>query len=142
MAVRVKVRIESGYSPKVIESVALLNSGFESEEPLLLVPRAAAVDLGLLPQLPAGASQKDFETPAGIVRMYTLPLAAKVAVVCDDRETPSVSCNVTISDVENELILSDSLIDSLNISLESPGRGLWRFRDESPTRPSLPPRLW
>ena len=35
-----------------------------------------------------------------------------------------------ISDKEDEVLLSDKLIGALNIALERPGEGLWRFADE------------
>jgi hypothetical protein len=33
----------------------------------------------------------------------------------------------------DEVLLSDKIVERLNIVLEKPGSGLWRFSDESPS---------
>ena len=125
-----------------MESVGLLNSGFESEAPGILVPHEVATRLGFLPTLPAGASLRDFETAGGSVRMYLLTQAVRVRVICDDKQSDPASCDLTISEVEREVILSDTLIDALSISLESPGSGHWKFYGEEAKRTSLAPQYW
>ena len=52
MAVRVRLEIKSRCTERTLEVVVLLNSGFETETPQLLVPIAVAEKLGLWPSLP------------------------------------------------------------------------------------------
>jgi hypothetical protein len=49
-----------------------------------------------------------------------------------------------ISSGEDEVIISDKLIESLKIALERPATGLWRFYDEPllNVRSSVKPERW
>ncbi len=42
MAVRVRLKLKSRISGEVVETVALVNTGFETESPQLLIPLALA----------------------------------------------------------------------------------------------------
>ncbi|MEM3506863.1 MAG: hypothetical protein QXT31_04350 [Candidatus Bathyarchaeia archaeon] len=46
---------------------------------------------------------------------------------------------LTIAPGEDEILLSDKLIDALDIEFIKPGEGLWRFRDDKTLRKSCPP---
>ena len=52
MVVRVRLEMKSRCTERTLEVIALLNSGFETETPQLLVPIAVAEKLGLWPSLP------------------------------------------------------------------------------------------
>ncbi len=54
MAVRVKIKITLS-NEKSLETTALVNTGFESIEPQLLLPVKAAEKLGIWPNLPKDA---------------------------------------------------------------------------------------
>ena len=54
MAVRVKIKIDST-SGKSLKTVALVNTGFETLKPQLLLPIKAASDLSIWPNLPTEA---------------------------------------------------------------------------------------
>jgi len=143
MAVRVKVEICSFDKDLSISSTALLNSGFESETPLVLIPARVAEYLGFLPNLPANAIAETYEAAGGsAVRVYSIEDAAKVRVVAEDRKTDFITCSIIISEGEREVILSDLLIDELGIIIEKSGVGLWRFDGESKIRSSLQPQHW
>lgn len=143
MAVRVKIEIHSVHKDLSVFSTALLNSGFESEIPLVLVPAKVAEHLSFLPNLPTNAIAETYEAAGGAaVRVYLIENAVKVRVVIDDRETDFTTCSIVISEGEREVILSDLLIDELEIIIEKSGVGLWRFNDESKIRSSLQPQHW
>lgn len=143
MAVRVKIEIHSVDKDLSVLSTALLNSGFESEIPLVLVPAKVAEHLGFLPQLPVNAVAETYEAAGGsAIRVYSIENVIKVRVVTDDRETDFTACSIIISEGEREVILSDLLIDELEIIIEKSGVGLWRFNDEGRIRSSLQPQHW
>ena len=50
MAVRVKLRIRARGSGRGVETIALVNSGFETTTPQLLIPRRLAEELGIRPR--------------------------------------------------------------------------------------------
>jgi len=49
VAVRVRLRIRNIENNRVVETNALVNSGFITEKPQLLIPRGLASELGLWP---------------------------------------------------------------------------------------------
>jgi hypothetical protein len=140
MGVRVKLRVSSDIGE--IEASALLNTGFEGEGPEVLFPLRAAELLGLWPSLPKGAEIRGFETPGGVVRMYYLRQAVKARAITEDRESNAVECSAIISEIEREILLNDKAIDEFGFIIESPGKGLWRFRGEGKDRESEAPQYW
>lgn len=141
MGVRVKVRIGSSEG-RSIETSALLNTGFETEEPQVILPTRAAEELGLWPQLPPGAVMRAFETPAGTIRMPVIEGGAEVAVITEEGASETVRCSVVVSELESEVLLSDRAIEALRIVIESPGSGLWRLKGEEKVRRSEEPQYW
>lgn len=131
MAVRVKVRLHSLHIKKEVESIALLNSGFETESPEILLPTHVAEELGLWPNLPQ-TIVKTFESPTGISRMLYLPDAIKVTILAEDRTSKTITCNLVISEYEREPLISDKAIGALEVVIVNAGEGLWKFID-SPT---------
>ena len=71
MAVRVKLRIRSRLSGRAVETSALVNMGFETEAPQLLIPLPLARQLGLYPP-PPDAPLVEFGTAGGPVRNYVI----------------------------------------------------------------------
>lgn len=51
-----------------------------------------------------------------------------------DKQSAEVDCTVVISEHEEEVLLSDKLLDALGVTLIKPGAGLWRFQDDSPRK--------
>ncbi|MDK6028177.1 hypothetical protein QPL79_02205 [Ignisphaera sp. 4213-co] len=68
-AVRLKLRIRIGN--KAIETIALLNSGFEAPTPQLLIPISIAKALGLWP--PEDAIEVTLETAGGPLKAWFYP---------------------------------------------------------------------
>ncbi len=55
-----------------------------------------------------------------------------------------VEADAVISPMADEILLSDKMISELNIALEDPGRGYWRFtwEEKEVKRKSEPPKYW
>jgi len=129
--VRVRVKLESSY--KSIENIALLNTGFTTETLDIHIPRKVAEELKLWPP-PSNAILETLDTPGGEVLSYFIPNAVKLTVVEQDRKSKSIICNVIISTYEKDILLSDAVIEELEIEILSPKTGLWRFKGESKVR--------
>ena len=122
-----------------LDVVALVNSGYEADSPQLMVPVGLARRprrLGLWPP-PSTAYERIFDTAGGPLRVWVLRKAAVVKVVASDAESREVEVDLIVSPLADEPLISDVLADELEIALESPGRGLWRFRWEPSTKTRL-----
>ena len=140
VAVRVKLRIKSLRSNREVVTSALVNSGFEAETPQLLIPRRLAAELGLWPP-PDDACLIEVGTAGGPVRNYLVPNAAEVTVETGDRSVGAVKCDVMISNLEYEVLISDKLGGELGIVILDL-RGKWRFLDEDKIRETEAPQYW
>ncbi len=140
MAVRVKLRVRCPRSGREAVTAALVNSGFEAETPQLLVPRRLAAELGLWPP-PDDAYLVEVGTAGGPVRNYLVPGAAEVLVEAGDRAVGPVRCDVMISALEYEVLISDRLGGELGIVILDL-RGKWRFSDEDRVRETEAPQYW
>ncbi len=80
----------------------------------------------------------------GLLKVWIASKACMVKVVAEDVEGPEVVADLVISPLADEVLLSDKLISELQIALEDPGKGLWRFRWEprEKLRRSEPPKRW
>ncbi len=126
MAVRVRLRIK-GKSREVVTS-ALINSGFEAEEPQLVIPIVLSGALGLSS---ADASIEDFSTAGGSrVSGYRVENPIRVELVLDDKPPVETSAYVTVLPGETEAIISDRLASELGITILDPWKGYWCLRDE------------
>ena len=86
MVVRVRVRLKAlkGRVGEVLESVAVLNAGYESEGAEAIIPVRVAERLGLWPSLPEGARVETYEVAGGIkVRIYFIEDCLEVQVVTE-----------------------------------------------------------
>ena len=140
MAVRVRLRIRCLRSGKEAVSSALINSGFEAETPQLLIPRRLALELELWPP-PEDAYLVEVGTAGGPVRNYLVPRAVDVLVEAFDRTVGPVRCDLMISNLEYEVLVSDRLGGELGIVILDL-RGKWRFSDEDVVRETEPPQYW
>lgn len=130
----------AGPRKRCLESAALLNGGFSSRSPSLLLPRAAALEL--FPEYPAGTRPLGAATAGGRISLRVAPVPAWVRVVTKDREGTRVRFQVVVSEAEDEVLVSDYGIDALGVKIERQGEGLWRFADEERVRPSVARRSW
>ena len=142
MAVRVKVRIN--VQGKVIETSALVNSGFETDEPQILVPDRLLTLNGIdVSKLGAGRAV-EYGTAGGDIAMYVVKRACTVSILEPDRVVGSVTSDLVISPIEREVLISDALGEELGIVILSLKKGLWRFSNdpEGTVRRSYPPEYW
>lgn len=142
MAVRVLLHLESQVSSQEmqLDTVAVLNGGFESAEPCLLLPARAAARI--LTAGPSQAHQISAEVAGGETSFLLVDERVDGSVRTVDRQGPAVSFQVLISDRDREVLVSDSGIDALGIEVVRFGQGLWRFAGEGQSRASAAPRYW
>ena len=141
---RVKLRIKARGSGRDVETVALVNSGFETTTPQLLIPRRLAEALGIWPEMASEARIVTYGTAGGLVRNYFLPRALEVSLVEEDIRTEAVVADAVISDIEEEVLISDKLTGRLGIILEDVGEGIYALKadPDRKLRRSHPPERW
>jgi len=138
MVVRVKIRIK--YGDRVVETAAVANSGYETDEPETHIPLACARELGLkLTGLPG----ESYRVVGGMTSAYILG-EVLVQVVEEDKSSEWVKARAVVVPGEYEVILSDKLLDVLGIEIAKAGIGYWRFSGESinRVRKSVKPQFW
>lgn len=140
MAVRVRIKITVG--DKSLETIALVNTGYETETPQILIPIPAAEALGAWP--PAGAFESTYETAGGPLRTWIYPRGCRVNIVAEGATAVETEADLVVSPIADEVLISDKLTGELQIVLEDAGRGIWRLRQEPQTRlrASEPPKYW
>ena len=140
--VRVKIKLTPLKAGSSLEVNSLLNTGYGSEEPEVLMPVKVAERLTFWPKLPEGVMIKTYETPGGISRMHYLADAIEIQSITEDKISKPIKCALVISELEREVLLSDTAISKLSIVIEDPGSGLWRFKDEAKIRTSVESQYW
>jgi len=142
MGVRVKLRVTMG--GRVVETVALANTGFETDEPQLLVPQAFLTRNSVSLEVLGRPLVVEYDTAGGPTLMHVYPKACKVAVVEPDRTSGEVEADLVVSLIEREVLMSDALIGELGVDIVNPKAGLWRFIDDAAgvIRRSYKPQLW
>jgi hypothetical protein len=140
MAVRLRVRVarKAGAQTKTLETVAVANSGFESDRPEVLLPARAAARIGLWPP-PRGARTERFESPAASFELVAVPQGVRVTVSGNRK---SVSCSAVLSERETEVVLNDQLLEALGVEIIAPATGLYRIGARGALRRSDAPESW
>jgi len=139
--VRIVVRALRGRSPGAqVETTALVNTGYETEEPEVLLPRALAEHLGLPTRAPE-ARRTYYEAPIGLFSMSFVEDAVEVELAGLGAR---LTADVAISDHEREVLLSDRAVEELGIIILRPGEGLWKHVSdgEGVVRRSSRPEFW
>jgi predicted aspartyl protease len=126
VGVRVKVRIK--YGGRSVDLIALVNTGYETDVPEILVPLDIAEKLGLWPKLPDNTLVETYRTASGLMKVYRVG-GANVSLLIDDVEVRSTETYVVISEHTDEALISDQLTSKLDIVIEDPAKGLWRLRE-------------
>ncbi|MGB9730182.1 MAG: hypothetical protein ACPL1B_10010 [Thermoprotei archaeon] len=134
MAIRLKIRVRSS---KIVDMIALLNSGYEAPTPQLLIPIDIAKALELWP--PENAIEVTLDTAGGPLRAWYYPRKAYVKIIAEDVESKEIETDIVISPIADEPLISDMLAEELELAVESFGRGLWRFRWEQKLRKTEKP---
>jgi hypothetical protein len=138
VAVRVKLLVSHG--DRRLEVVALVNSGFETETPQLLLPKLAAEKLGFQP--PAEALKQTYDTGGGPAELWVYPESVEVKILAGRKTSKEVKADLVVSHIENEALIGDKLSGELKITVEDFGRGLWKIRGEKRLRRPERPQLW
>ncbi|OYT40355.1 MAG: hypothetical protein B6U89_02465 [Desulfurococcales archaeon ex4484_58] len=142
MGVRVKIKVNM--LNKEIETIALANSGFETDTPQLLVPKNFLVLNEINLDNLGKPVIMEYDTAGGSIAMYVYPRSCRVRVVEPDTVSREVIVDLVISPIEREVVMSDALIEELGIILLSPRKGLWRFVNDpvDKIRESYKPTYW
>jgi hypothetical protein len=127
----IKLRLKLVRGDNSVEVTALVNSGYETLEPEILVPSNTAENLSLYPRLPQGAIIKEYKLADGsISRLIKISKAILVYAVEEDRVVGPVESSLAIAEKAEEPLISDKLAGKLGIVALDFGEGLWCFRDE------------
>jgi len=132
VAVRIRLRIRSKTTGRELRAVALVNSGFETAKPQLLVPTRVAELLGLWPQIPRDYTVRDYITAGGPTRMHVLVDEVEVGVDVEYPVNP-VTSDLVVSPFEEEILISDKLAGRLGIVVYDFAEGIWRLRTDPET---------
>lgn len=128
MACRVRVRLKVG--GRVFEGRALLNSGFETDSPDVVVPVHVANELGLWP--PETGTIAMLETGGGEVSLPCYTSCGTLELVLPDRKPKVVNVNVIVNPYIDEVAISDYVASELELMLLDFKKGLWRLADDPP----------
>nr|MDO8082812.1 hypothetical protein [Candidatus Freyarchaeota archaeon] len=145
MVVRVRVRLKAlkGDKGKTIEGVAVLNAGYESEHPEVIIPTKLAEKLGLWPRLPEGTEVETYEIAGGTkARVYYIDKCLESEVITEDKASNPIKTIAVIMEGQDEILLSDGSISAHQIVLEDAKAGIWKFKGEEKLRRSEPPEYW
>lgn len=130
MVVRVKVRIMRESSNKSKEVVVLVNSGAESEEPVIVVDTKTAKFLGF--------SIDDFdlievELASGKTHSFISKEKVRVELLDDKGNVlSSIYAYLAVDENLTEPLITDATIDELGIQVISFKKGFWRHVNDPP----------
>lgn len=129
MAIRLRLKLVKENNS--VEVTALVNSGYETLEPEILVPSSVARNLSLYPQLPQGATVKEYRLADGSSsKLIKISKTISVYALEEDRMVGPVESSLTIAERAEEPLISDKLAGKLGIVALDFGEGLWCFKDE------------
>lgn len=126
--VRVRIKRENRHT----ESIALLNSGFESDSPDIAVPVRVADELGLWP--PRLISTVILDTGGGEVVSPYYRNCVELELILEDREPKRVKVNIIVNPHLDEVAISDYVASELGVILLDFKRGRWRLNDDPPDK--------
>ncbi|MCC6013857.1 MAG: hypothetical protein LM593_05770 [Candidatus Verstraetearchaeota archaeon] len=127
MGIRIKLKLL--VENKEIDVIALVNSGFESTEPDICIPLKLAEKIKLWPS--SIFESEKVLTAGGEVSVFRLPLKAEIMLILDNNIKKRIPCNIVINPYVEEVLLSDYLIDELEIIPISFRKGLWRHKTDN-----------
>ncbi len=128
MAARVKIRLLR--DDNTITTSALLNSGFETYSPDIVVPLEVAKRLGLWPLIQGKIVS--LETGGGDIGVPYVEESVVLELYLGDREPKRVRVNVIIDPHVREVTISDYVASALGIILLDFKLGMWRLVDDKP----------
>jgi len=123
MGIRVRVKIRFLPTGRVVETVALVNSGAESERPSVIVSEIEARHLGIESPEAYGAALYLVEEATARSFAY---------VIKEGTVLSSVAADLAVQPGVAEPLLTDAAIDELGIQPVSFSKGLWRHVNDPP----------
>ncbi len=123
------MRIERIDGARLVENLAIANSGFIGIEPEVLLPSHIARKLKLHELVEPEIYNKitGDGREVGFLRYRDV---AKIYVVTSDRVEGPVISTILVSPRAKYILLNDKLLSKLKIVLIDFGEGIWCFRDE------------
>jgi len=113
---------------EVVEALALLNSGFESDEPDIVIPVSVAEKLHLWP--PRSTMSTLLETGGGEIITPYYTSVGELELILEDRRPLKVKVNIIVNPHIDEVAVSDYVASLLGIILLDFKKGEWRLRDD------------
>lgn len=146
MPVRVKVNLRSLKGSKigqVVETSALLNTGYTGSSPEIIIPLKLAERLGLWP-LFKDIVESIYDTAGGPAKFYVIREGVTLKIVEEDYTSRELITDTVISPMEREVLLSDYVIGELGIVILNAYTGIWRFNNDpiEKIRYTKRPELW
>ena len=139
MVVRVRVRIKVGGTSSSTDLVVLASGGAESPRPCIVVGPEVGEALRLWP--PSRAEVYLVEEVSTTTEAYLLPNSVTLELLDEEGNTLSnVRADLAIQDGVREPLITDITIDELGIQVVSFSRGLWRHRNDPPSKVRESPR--
>ena len=140
MAVRLSIEIT--YSSRKVNVTALANSGYETNEPEIVVPLSFAKEQFGISE--SHGKQIDYQTAGRQEVKFVRFENARICVVTDDTRSSVVNAVLNTSENEVEVILNDMLVEMLGVDLVKVAQGKWRFLTDPPKklRDSSPRQLF
>lgn len=139
MVVRVNVEVRRKEGGRIFATSAVANAGYEAGDGAEIhIPEVLAKELGFEFEK---AHIDLYRSVGAQVRTYVLGYA-EIRVVEPDKASPWIRARAVSVKDEYETLLSDKLIEELDIVLEKPASGLWRFLNEAKVRKSAKPQCW
>jgi hypothetical protein len=144
VAVRVRLKINCIKTKKSLYGSVLVNSGFETEKPELLIPLRLAEKLGLWPDLPRNAKTSIYGSAGGPMRVFIVPSALRVKIIAKGAKSQDVLSDAVISDIEEEALIGDKLGGKLGIVILNLWEGLWKLENDpvGKIRRTSRPQYW
>ena len=133
MVVRVRVRVRAEGTGSSTDLVVLANGGAESPRPCIVVGPEVAEVLGLWPLNKAEVYL--VEEASSTTEAYVLPNSV-ILVLLDEEGNilSSVRADLVIQEGLSEPLITDITIDELGIQVISFSKGLWRHKDDPPSK--------
>jgi len=133
MGIRVRVKIRFLPTGRVVETVALVNSGAESERPSVIVSEIEARHLGIESPEAYGAALYLVEEATARSFAYVIREGAVLELLGEEGEVlSSVAADLAVQPGVAEPLLTDAAIDELGIQPVSFSKGLWRHVNDPP----------
>jgi len=126
--VALRLRLVKG--GKSVEVIALVNSGYETREPEVLVPASIAALLSLSGDEP-GTLVKEYKLADGsTTRLLRIPREVLVYAVEEDRVVGPVEASLVVAERADEALISDKLAGKPGVVILDLGEEVWCFKDE------------